>query len=145
MRPLWEDGGNKNQMRNAKKMLQTAMPLMALIVTGAVSFCGCSEEMSCKDPESAYQSYVKAVEDGDYERFQWTVDNPISEDVFYVRCDQRKKKNIAPIKEGVGDGAWSNDHTEFRAHPLSPWNGERTSLTFKRSSGSWKVLERNDN
>ena len=93
-------------------------------------------------PKEAYENYVKAIEECDYKRYQWSVSDPIPEAPFTMKCDQRKKRNLAKITEGIGDVSLENGKTEGRTMALSPWTREQTNIYFKKIGNSWKVVDK---
>lgn len=92
-----------------------------------------------KDPGIAYKSYVSAVQDGDYKRYQQSVANPASEAEFKMRHDQRSKNEFAPIKEGTGE--IRGNKTEAYGKALCPWERREEPLRFKKVGDSWTVIE----
>ena len=94
-----------------------------------------------EDPRAAYRNYVRAVEKNDYARYQWSVSDPIAEPEFTMRCDQRKKLNLAEISEGLGDVLADKDRTKGVSKALSPWTRKETQIHLKKVGNSWKVVD----
>ena len=93
-------------------------------------------------PADAYKNYVKAVEGCEYERYQWSVVNPVQEAEFTMWCSQRK--NQASITEGLDEGRiswWGDEKNEARANVISPWDRTEKKLCFRKVGNSWKVIE----
>jgi len=119
------------------------MGIGALVGGGAVAVA--THEWDKKPPyenaDIAYKNYVKAIEEKDYKRYQWTVSDPIDESAFLGKCSRREKLKLAPVKEGVGDVQLFKGKTEGKGTAFSPWDRIEKTINFKKVGDSWKVVE----
>lgn len=107
----------------------------------ALMFQGCNDPGQYKTMRAVYKDYVKAVQKGDYELYQWTTENPLPKAEFAGSIHDRQLLELADIGEDLQKPCADRDEVKGRATGLSPWTRRNVELRFHKIGGSWKIVE----